>query len=483
MNKSVCQLLLVLFVLGFVACDKEDVAKTEPTNEVHLNFDLKGINASLLDNHLLEIRNSEGEVIKEFTDLENLPDQMDLAGGDYEAVVYSELVTPAFEQPLYGGKQSFTVSDQQTSNLNLTVTQANFCVKVVYADDFKADYTNYSTVITSADGSLSYPSTETRFGYFVKGPITVTLTYTDGDGAVQTEENVLAADNPSIAPGTALTIKFQAGDNATYTGYYADASGKTGLELKSTLGDIISSGFRDRSYGDLWDIYKKSDIRPDGTIWDMYSDNPNGPEAYTYSPGSDQCGNYSGEGSCYNREHSVPKSWFNDAQPMHDDMVHLVPTDGYVNSMRSNYPFGEVGSASWDSSNGSLVGSARSGLGYSGTVFEPIDEYKGDFARIYFYFVTRYDDRIAGWDNAVFSSDAYGMEQWAINMFLEWSKNDPVSDKERNRNNHIEDFQNNRNPYVDHPEFINKIWGQLKSTQQLKSGIAVKASELSFSVN
>lgn len=483
MNKPVYQLLLVLFVLTFFACDKEEINKTESSNEVYLNLNLKSISASVLDNHLMEIRTTEGDVVGEFTNLGNLPGQLELPGGSYEAEVFSELKTPAFDQPLYGGKQNFTVNDQQTTTLSLTVTQSNFGVKVVYADDFKAANTNYSTTISSADGSLNYSSTENRFGYFVEGPITVTLTYTDGDGADQTEENVLEANNPSLAAGTALTIKFQAGAGDVYTGYYADASKKTGLELKATLGDIISNGFNGRSYDDLWYIYKKSDVRADGTIWDMYSDNPNGPESYVYYPGGDQCGNYTGEGSCYNREHSVPKSWFNDASPMHNDMVHLVPSDGYVNGRRSNHPFGEVGSATWDSSNGCLLGSARSGLGYTGTVFEPIDEYKGDFARIYFYFVTRYDDRIASWDNAVFSSDSYGMERWAIDMFLEWSKNDPVSEKERNRNEYIEEFQNNRNPYVDHPEFIDRIWGQLKSSQSLKNGVAVQATELTFSVN
>lgn len=483
MNKPVYWLLWGLVVFSCFACDKDEVHNKESNNEVYLNLDLKSINASVLVNHMMQISDAEGAVVSEFTDLQNLPGQIELPGGNYTAEVLSEITTPAFDQPLYGGKQNFTVTDQNTTSLSLTLKQSNFGVRVVYADDFKAVNTNYSTVISSEHGSLSYSASETRFGYFIGGPISVTLTYTDADGIIQTEENVLEAGNPSISAGTALTIKFQATENATYTGYYAQASNKTGLELKATLGDIISAGYNERSYADLWEIYKVSDIRSDGTIWDMYSDNPNGPETYVYYPGGDQCGNYSGEGDCYNREHSVPKSWFNDAAPMYTDMVHLVPTDGYVNSMRSNHPFGEVGSASWTSDNGCVVGSARSDLGYSGTVFEPIDEYKGDFARIYFYFVTRYDDRVAGWNSEMFSSDAYGLDQWAINMFLEWSASDPVSDKERERNEHIQDFQNNRNPYVDHPEFIDKIWGQLKSSQKLKNGVAVQATELTLSVN
>ncbi|MCT4591504.1 MAG: endonuclease [Carboxylicivirga sp.] len=488
MIKTVNRLLFLLLLVGFIACDKEEtISDISEVKQLKLSVDLKGLQTANLDNHILEIKDESDATIKSFSDLQNLPSSIELVGGSYTARVSSALTTPAFDQPLYGGSKSFTITDQQTTAISMSVSQANVGIKVVYADDFKAAYTNYSTVVSSADGSLSYSDSESRFGYFVNGPITVTLTYTDADNAVQTVVNKLEANNPSIAAGSALTIKFKASAGDVYTGYYADASGKTGLELKSTLGDIISNGFRDRSYDDLWDIYKKSDIRSDGTIWDMYSDNPNGPESYTFYPGSDQCGSYTREGSCYNREHSVPKSWFNKAQPMHDDMVHLVPTDGYVNGKRSNYPFGEVGSATWDSSNGCKVGSAKSGLGYSGTVFEPIDEYKGDFARIYFYFVTRYDDRIAGWDgdheNEVFSSNGYGLDRWTIDMFLRWSKNDPVSKKERDRNEHIEDFQNNRNPYVDHPEFIDRIWGQLKSSSALKSESAIQVTELTWSVN
>src|SRR5690606_39825219 len=91
---------------------------------------------------------------------------------------------------------------------------------------------------------------------------------------------------------------------------------------------------------------------------------------------NDQCGNYSGEGSCYNREHLIPQSVFNEGSPMKTDGHHVVPTDGYVNGQRSNHPIGKVSSASWTSTNGSKKGTSAV-PGYSGTVFEPIDEFKG----------------------------------------------------------------------------------------------------------
>lgn len=162
----------------------------------------------------------------------------------------------------------------------------------------------------------------------------------------------------------------------------------------------------------------------------MYSDIPGGTPPYEYTFVDDQCGNYSGEGSCYNREHSFPKSWFNDASPMVTDLFHIVPTDGYVNGQRSNYPFGQTNNPSWTSLNGSKKGS-NSTTGYSGTIFEPIDEYKGDFARIYFYMATRYENIIPNWENNSSSADAaldgssfQVYEDWLLDVLLSWHQED-----------------------------------------------------------
>ncbi|MBK6265058.1 endonuclease [Marivirga sp. S37H4] len=240
-------------------------------------------------------------------------------------------------------------------------------------------------------------------------------------------------------------------------GYYADAEGKEGYALKTELFFIIDN-HNDRGYSALWTLYYDSDAKPNGKVWDMYSDVPGGTPPYEYTFGSDQCGNYSGEGSCYNREHSFPKSWFNDGSPMVNDAHHIVPTDGYVNGQRGSFPFGEVGSASWTSQNGSKKGSS-SVAGYSGTVFEPIDEYKGDFARIYFYMATRYQSQIDSWSSDMLNgTEDQTYTDWALSMLLEWHNADPVSQKEIDRNNEIYDYQGNRNPFVDHPEWVSCIW-------------------------
>ncbi len=254
------------------------------------------------------------------------------------------------------------------------------------------------------------------------------------------------------------------------TGYYASVAGLTGFALKSELHRIIRN-HSVQGYSAVWTFYLSNELdrfyENDSSILDIYSERPTSQDAYNYTPGSDQCGTFRGEGSCYNREHSFPRSWFGgDIEPMNSDIHHIFATDGQVNGRRSSFPYGEVGSATFTSTNGSRLGSARSGLGYTGTVFEPIDEFKGDLARAYFYMATRYEDRIAGWENNSSSSNAVlngssnqPFENWVVNMLVDWHQQDPVSQKEINRNEASFSHQGNRNPFVDHPEFVSQIWG------------------------
>lgn len=238
--------------------------------------------------------------------------------------------------------------------------------------------------------------------------------------------------------------------------YYNEAQNKKGYALRYALFNIIKN-HTTLSYDYLWTAYAQTDIKTNGKVWDMYSDKPGQNPPYEFTYGSDQCGNYGGEGDCYNREHSIPKSWFNDASPMVTDLIHVVPTDGYVNGKRSNYPFGEVASASWTSQNGSKLGSSAVS-GYSGTVFEPIDEYKGDFSRIYFYMTVCYMNKNLGaTSNSMFTSG--NLKPWALSMLIQWSNEDPVSEKEIARNNAVYQIQGNRNPFVDYPELVGKIYG------------------------
>ncbi len=252
--------------------------------------------------------------------------------------------------------------------------------------------------------------------------------------------------------------------------YYQKADGKQGAALKTALCGIIYDR-TERDYKQLWEDFKTTDVRSDGKIWDMYSGITN------YEPGgSAQGANYKKEGDSYNREHSFPKSWFGgktDVMPMYTDLNHLYPTDGWVNNKRDNYPFGETNGESYKSENSFSKLGTCTYAGYTGKVFEPNDEYKGDFARTYFYMVTCYEEKLADWYaefgnsyegvKATLDGKAYpGLSDWQLQMLLEWAQKDPVSEKEINRNNAVFSIQKNRNPFIDYPGLEQYIWGTLK---------------------
>lgn len=262
-------------------------------------------------------------------------------------------------------------------------------------------------------------------------------------------------------------------------GYYSTATG-TGYTLKTQLYNIIKN-HTVIPYSSLYACFEgtyngnATDKKSNGKVWDMYSDIPSGTPPYEYN-WSQKCGSYSAEGQCFNREHSFPQSWFNSQSPMQSDLFHIYPTDGYVNGKRSNYPFGTVAAPTWTSQNGSKLGNC-SFPGYTGIVFEPRDEYKGDFARSYFYMATRYENLIASWqnngnaDNVLNGTSTQVFDTWHLNLLYQWHIQDPVSTKEINRNNAVYTIQGNRNPFIDHPEWVAVIWGFAPPTPQVSFSV------------
>ena len=259
--------------------------------------------------------------------------------------------------------------------------------------------------------------------------------------------------------------------------YYKDINGKSGKSLFDAVQKVTKLGYSSLGYDGLWGAYKKTDIRDNGKIWDMYSD-------CSWTVGSDQCGSYNNECDCYNREHSIPKSWFGGSKSGPGcDIFQVVPTDGYVNNRRSNYAFGEVSSASY-TYDGAKLGSAKSititggntiagntgaSVSCSGTVFEPRDEYKGDFARGYFGTMIKwangdYTAFTTGDGSKIFSSNystgAFGLTKYGVALLMKWHRQDPVSQKEIDRNNGIQQTQGNRNPFIDYPYLAEYIWGE-----------------------
>lgn len=285
--------------------------------------------------------------------------------------------------------------------------------------------------------------------------------------------------------------------------YYSTATG-TGFTLKTQLKNIIDTDndgltpeyfHNDQGY-DAMDgfisTYELDTYYEPGsnTILDPYSENPNGPDPYTFAPGTDECGEYSIEGDCYNKEHVIPQSVFSQALPMRSDAHALLPTDGRVNGFRSNFPFGRVDDSNLTSQSGisnptqngsKLGGNLNSGYsaGYTATVFEPIDEFKGDIARIYFYFATRYEDQVNSWGSYPMfngTSDVV-FDSTFLNILLQWHTMDPVSQKEIDRNDNIfYNHQTNRNPYVDHPEYVNAIWNPTPDNEAPSTPINLTAS-------
>ena len=259
--------------------------------------------------------------------------------------------------------------------------------------------------------------------------------------------------------------------------YYKDINGKSGKSLFDAVHVVSKVGYSSLGYSGLWTAYKTTDVRDNGKIWDMYSD-------CSWTVGSDQCGGYSNECDCYNREHSIPKSWFGGSESGPGcDIFQVVPTDGYVNNRRSNYAFGEVSSASY-TYDGAKLGSAKNititggntiagntgvSVSCSGTVFEPRDEYKGDFARGYFGTMIKwangdYTAFTTGDGSKIFSSNystgAFGLTKYGVALLMKWHRQDPVSQKEIDRNNGIQQTQGNRNPFIDYPYLAEYIWGE-----------------------
>ncbi len=258
--------------------------------------------------------------------------------------------------------------------------------------------------------------------------------------------------------------------------YYDHIDGKSDKALKDALYDSIHGGVRYQygttqyhstnnppqwKKGDLkaygtWQAFPLTDLTDEGTVWDMYS---NSVRYYPYTPGESGCG--------LNIEHCFPKSWWGGADnDAYKDLYHLNPSDARANQTgKSDFPPGIVDSiVKFD--NGSLRQGYMKGHPKH-RVYEPADEYKGDFARAYFYIVTAYQDFTwADKYSAYLTNDDYLVFQpWLKDLLLAWHRQDPVSEKEINRQHIISSIQHNRNPYIDYPDLVEYIWGNKRGEQ------------------
>ncbi len=214
---------------------------------------------------------------------------------------------------------------------------------------------------------------------------------------------------------------------------YSSTQGKSGEPLKTALTAITKTGHtalgytiaRDRMYGNI-DSNNGLD-----SVECIYT----GRKAKFNTRATATSNNF-------NCEHTWPQSKFSEADPMVSDIHHLFSSDEAANSKRSNFPFGVVVTSSWN------VGGSKYGSGYGGqTVFEPRDIHKGDCARAMFYFVVRHGNPGSFWAESPYQESA----------FRDWNKKFPPTTKSKSRNNGIQQYQGNRNPFIDHPEFVERI--------------------------
>ncbi len=237
-------------------------------------------------------------------------------------------------------------------------------------------------------------------------------------------------------------------------------------DLMSALKTIVSPG-KDGGYSALWSTYLTAYKKDDGYIKDYYSNI----SKFT-SANQDKGSGGNVEGEWYNREHSVPKSWWGGSKDNQgSDPYIVVPADKMVNGKRGNKPYGYVtGNPTFSSANDySITGSADTSWGYSGYVFEPNDEVKGDLARSSLYAILKYD--VSGWTldggSSIFSGNTnsqFGLTNYAIKLFTYWNNLDKPDDWEKGVNDRVSTIQKNRNPFIDHPEYVNVLF---KSSQYL----------------
>lgn len=285
-------------------------------------------------------------------------------------------------------------------------------------------------------------------------------------------------------------------------GYYDGTSSLSGYQLKSKLHDIISQKYINWHYGDLTafyqqtdlDIYYDHDSTNDSILLDIYSEIPDGPDAFEYTI-ANIIGSANAEGQGWNREHMMPQSTYNSTYPMYSDLFYVIPAEARINQLRSNYPYGMGGTTNYYTfSNTSKISkNATPNSGYTGRVYEPIDEFKGDVARALLYFAVRYEGKLASFNfyngtsaandkNPLDGTEEKSYEDWYIAMLLQWHNLDPVSQKEIDRNNAVFNIQKNRNPFIDHPGWVNLIWNQTSDgiIPQAPSNLSVSKSSAYF---
>lgn len=276
------------------------------------------------------------------------------------------------------------------------------------------------------------------------------------------------------------------------SGYYNTIEGTKDGTLKGTLKTIIRK-HTVIPYGDgsnsSWEVFYYADQDENGYCMDMYCDD----WKKFGAPGSAVSG-------C-NVEHSFAKSWWGGAKnDAYKDCYHLNPSNSVANSARSNYPLGIVTNLVKTAGSLKIGKQHHDSLNVDFNIWEPKDEYKGDFARAYFYMATCYGkDKNGAYDPTVCSAyqgwrldnkdvgskfamqnDNYlEFQPWEQEVLIAWHRQDPVSVKEIKRADAVSNFQHNRNPFIDYPYLAEFIWGE-KAGEELNLADLMGSFEQDF---
>lgn len=147
-----------------------------------------------------------------------------------------------------------------------------------------------------------------------------------------------------------------------------------------------------------------------------------------------------------NCEHIVPKSLFNEDKMGYSDLHHLITAEGATNTFRNNRPYRQLGEDEGRVGPDSLVDYISQGGKITTDFFEPKNN-KALVARATLYFLVCHKGKL--------SREVY--DKAAIQSLIAWSNAKKPSRYEQHRNEAIFELQGNRNPFIDFPEWVDKV--------------------------
>jgi len=293
--------------------------------------------------------------------------------------------------------------------------------------------------------TYGFPAFSTSAGNFTVpsgGNYSIWVKFSPRHNILHNSELVIECDGPKGFARVDLV-----GQGHYSNSYYNTSENLSEEALKTQLKTITGVGYRSLGYSPpqtgnqpcardtMFMIIDNKKVNGQGATQNTIECVYTGREAVGYVDRT-QCQDLTDPNMSFNTEHTWPQSLFSQLEPMRSDMFHLFPTDETANGKRSNYPFGVVTNPTW--SNGGSKFDQNSGI------FEPRDDHKGETARAMFYFVMRYQN----YSNFLNTQESI-LRQWHY-QFL------PTA-IEQKRCNDIQIYQKNRNPFIDYPQFVDRI--------------------------